>query len=242
MRIAWAGFWLASLLAARPVRAAVDEAPPETEKERNPHSLELGLGLRSGFSELDDPGVIDGLRLAGRVPLRIAGLSVESSLYVRTSEATDTGFTRELVIVAHQGDAEASFQQPRTVERWSATVLLDWGFGERDVEKLPHAGPHAIAGLGLARTETSHATYNESASVGEPVVAMSAPVKHWRAPILVAGFAFDLYPLRHFGLRASWLARLNLEEKPDYDPEDDTPLGRHVANHGIFAIDLLARF
>ncbi len=112
-----------------------------------------------------------------------------------------------------------------------------WGFGNRDERTLPHAGPHLLAGFGLARAETYYAIYNEGGGSEEErsEVAIRASEKFMRLPIFVGGVAFDLYPWRCFGLRACWLVRLTLEEEPDYDPEDEEELDLTVVNRGIFA-------
>jgi len=227
-------------------RAEGEETTTATEEEGT-YRVEVGLGLRSGFSDIDDPGLVDGLRLTGRLPLRVPGLVVEGSFYVRTGREEVTGSAEDMVLQAVQGDAETSFQQPISADRWSAAVLLDWGFGVRDETALPHAGPHALAGVELSRVETWNASYRGPPTIiseAPDVVsaATSSPESSWRVPILVAGVAIDLFPAHRFGLRACWLARLSWDEEPDYDPEDDSALGRQFVNHGIFAFDLLARF
>ena len=222
-----------------------EETTTATE-EVGSYRVEVGLGLRSGFSDIDDPGLVDGMRLTGRVPLRIPGLVVEGSFYVRTSRETVTG-SAEYTVLQAQVHGVAHFQQPVSSDLWSAAALIDWGFGERDEETLPHTGPRLLVGVELARTETYYAqhwgySFAVQAVEGADLLATSDPAKIWRIPIMVAGIAFDLFPSRRFGLRACWLARATWEEEPDYDPENHNALGRQVTNRGVFALDLLARF
>ncbi len=226
------------------VKGAVAAPTPEPTQRTSSSSsapsrqrgLELGLGMRNGTHVTSDPGTLEGPRVVGR--MLMGSIALEAAFFLRLNQQMTTDLTESIVLIAHQGDSDANFQQPFTVDRFTFAGLIDWNFGARAAKDLWSAGPHLYGGLEARRYETYYATYNDEYSSGEGLPAsVSAPVGSFGL-LLLTGFGVDITCGR-FSLRPSWYARFAYEEAPDYDPNDDASLDKGLRTYGMFALDML---
>ena len=196
--------------------------------------FELGIGLRDAH---DDPGLVDGPRLVGRVPLG-GGIVLEGDLFYRTSGVETSGLDNTLVYIAHgSSDGVHDFQQPVNKDVWSFSALVDYDFGGRSTGAAIHGGPHLYAGAEVRSVESGFARYD--ASQGDvPVVLDVEGTK--LLPAVVLGSGIDFWIGGTAGWRIGWLNRLSLEDHPDYGGVPNG--GKQLMNSVTVTLDFLVGF
>ncbi len=148
------------------------------------------------------------------------------------------GLTGTLVTIAHQGDDKANFQQPIDKMVMGATFAARWApiYGKINLlgERVLNFDFYGTLGVGLLTIAEYYATYNEGGSSEESgtAVALSAPVNKYTVPVNI-GVGFNFFLSQSIALKLDARSYLYVDDEPDYDPEDDSALGKRVYNNFI---------
>mgnify|MGYP002640108704 CR=1 FL=1 len=148
------------------------------------------------------------------------------------------GLTSTLVQIAHQGDPDAGFQQPVDKMTLGATFALRWApvYGKINLlgEQVLNFDFYGTLGLGLLSRAEYYATYNDQylTDGSGSVVQLSPPNSTYTVPINV-GMGFDFFVSQSVALKIDARSYLYIGNQPDYDPNDDTDLGKRLYNNFI---------
>ncbi len=148
------------------------------------------------------------------------------------------GLTSTLVQIAHQGGSDAGFQQPVDKMTLGATFALRWApvYGKINLlgEQVLNFDFYGTIGLGLLSRAEYYATYNDSHLTdgsGSPVT-LSPAISTYTVPANI-GIGFDFFLSQSVALKLDARSYLYVGNQPDYDPNDDTELGKRLYNNFI---------
>jgi outer membrane beta-barrel protein len=151
------------------------------------------------------------------------------------------GLTSTLVQIAHQGDPDAGFQQPVDKMTLGATFALRWApvYGKINLlgEQVLNFDFYGTVGLGLLSRAEYYATYNEgflTDGSGSPV--MLSPANNTYTVPANIGVGFDFFLSQSVALKLDARSYLYVGDQPDYDPNDDTELGKRLYNNFIASV------
>jgi outer membrane beta-barrel protein len=148
------------------------------------------------------------------------------------------GLTNTLVQIAHQGDPDAGFQQPVDKMTLGATFALRWApvYGKINLlgEQVLNFDLYGTLGLGLISIAEYYATYNPGFANGtsDSPVALSDAVNKYTVPANI-GVGLDFFVSQSVAIKLDARSYLYVGDQPDYDPNDDTPLGKRLYNNFI---------
>ena len=218
--------------AAAPARA---QAAPAVRTQRA--GVTLGLGYLESWDALSGPSMA--LRAAGSWRVGRAPVSIGAQAFYRAPWVSEVpGLVNTLVQIAHMGDPDAGFQQPFSIDTFGVDAVADLAPTPDGFEEGFTCAPHLYGGFGLIVRDEYYATYDEDSPDFASVEVFKTA--YLLRPLL--GIGFDVWYAGHAGLRVALQTRPWFEEQPDYDPNDDAPLGTRFALDASLAIDLLAGF
>lgn len=202
--------------------------------------LALGLGLQDSLDVLNDPGTPSGFRAVGSYALLDGVLGLEAGLSVHSPFAPEVGpLVDTLISIAHQGDPDAGFQQPFWVNRFRTWAAADLAPVPDAFEDGFTSRPHAFVGLSLRSRRSHYASFNSDYSGSTGSLTHLSPGTNSLSMTGLLGVGIDAWYDGLVGLRLTALLHPGVESKPDYDPNDDTNLGKRLALDPVLALDLL---
>lgn len=207
----------------------------------DPPKFEFGLGVRSTYDDIDNPGLIDGPRLIVRAPLVGGALTLEANVFYHSFTNPEySDLVATVVTIADMGDMSAGFQLPFGVEQLGVTALAD--LSPKPRQATWWTAPHAYAGLEFDMVARYYATANDDYDgLNDPVNLESAGTV-LQFP-LVMGVGFDLHHRQLLAFRTAFYSRLALEEAPNYDPsKNNEATGMVLDPNWTVAFDLLLGF
>jgi len=148
------------------------------------------------------------------------------------------GLTSTLVQIAEQGDAQGGFQQPVEKMTLGATFALRWApvYGKINLlgERVLNFDFYGTLGLGLLSRAEYYATYNDQyLTDGSGSVVTLSPAKSTYTVPANIGIGFDFFVSQSVAIKIDARSYLYIGNQPDYDPDDDSELGKRLYNNFI---------
>lgn len=160
------------------------------------------------------------------------------------------GLTGTLVDIAHKGMTEnqgSNFQQPIEKMVLGATFAGRWApvYGKINLigESVLNFDFYGTAGLGLLSISEYSATYNDKppaecadgASSIECIIQLEALGNKFKIPVNI-GVGFNFFLNQSVALKIDARNYFYVDQKPDYDPEDNAQLGNRLYNAFIASV------